>query len=88
MASLISSSTRSRHYKPYQITLLKFTHELYPGTDVPTNFASQIQLVDPSRNVNRQVRIWMNHPLTYPSLRGETFYQQSFLPVTARRSCR
>lgn len=70
----------TRHYKPYQVTLLKFTHELYPGTDVPTNFASQIQLVDPSRNVNREVRIWMNHPLTYPSLRGETFYQQSFLP--------
>lgn len=70
----------TRHYKPYQVTLLKFTHELYPGTDVPTNFSSLIQLVDPSRSVNRQVRIWMNHPLTYPSLRGETFYQQSFLP--------
>ena len=69
-----------RYYKPYQITLLKFTHDRYPGTDTPSNFASRIRLVDPTRNVDREVKIWMNHPLTYPSLRGETFYQQSFLP--------
>jgi ABC-type transport system involved in cytochrome c biogenesis permease subunit len=69
-----------RYYKPYQVTLLKFSHDRYPGTDVPTNFSSLIRLVDPTRNVDRTVKIWMNHPLTYPSLRGETFYQQSFLP--------
>jgi ABC-type transport system involved in cytochrome c biogenesis permease subunit len=69
-----------RTYKPYRVTLIKFSHDLYPGTDVPTNFSSLIRLEDPARNVNREVKIWMNHPLTYPSLRGETFYQQSFLP--------
>jgi ABC-type transport system involved in cytochrome c biogenesis permease subunit len=69
-----------RYYKPYQVTLLKFSHDRYPGTDVPTNFSSLIRLVDPARSVDRTVKIWMNHPLTYPSLRGETFYQQSFLP--------
>ena len=69
-----------RYYKPYQVTLIKFSHDRYAGTDVATNFSSLIRLVDPARNVDREVRIWMNHPLTYPSLRGETFYQQSFLP--------
>ena len=72
-----------RDYKPYQITLLRFSHDRYPGTDMPRNFSSRIRLVDPTRNVDREVLIWMNHPLTYPSLRGETFYQQSFLPGDA-----
>lgn len=69
-----------RNYKPYHVTLEKFTHEVYPGTDMASNFASTIRLVDPTRNVDRTVKIWMNHPLTYPSLRGETFYQQQFQP--------
>jgi ABC-type transport system involved in cytochrome c biogenesis permease subunit len=69
-----------RYYKPYQVTLLKFSHDRYPGTDTPRNFSSRIRLVDPTRHVDREVLIWMNHPLTYPSLRGETLYQQSFLP--------
>ncbi|HSU69178.1 MAG TPA: cytochrome c biogenesis protein ResB, partial [Tepidisphaeraceae bacterium] len=69
-----------RTYKPYQVTLEKFTHDVHPGTETPSNFASYIRLVDPTRNVDREVKIWMNHPLTYPSLQGETFYQQQFQP--------
>jgi len=64
-----------RYYKPYTVTLNKFTHEVFPGTDMPRDFASEIRLVDPSRHVDREVRIWMNNPLRY---NGETFYQQSF----------
>src|ERR671931_470504 len=40
------------------------------------NFSSRVHLSDPSGNVDRDVLIWMNHPLRYA---GETFYQQSFL---------
>lgn len=65
-----------RYYKPYSITLLHFSHDRYLGTDEAKNFASKIRLVDPSRHVDREVLIWMNHPLRY---RGETFFQQSFL---------
>jgi ABC-type transport system involved in cytochrome c biogenesis permease subunit len=65
-----------RSYRPYTIQLLKFHHEVYPGTDRPKDFSSYIRLVDPSRHEDREVRIWMNHPLRYC---GETFYQQSFL---------
>jgi hypothetical protein len=66
-----------REYKPYTITLHKFTHERYPGTDVPKNFASTITLDDPSRDERRDQVIRMNEPLRY---HGETFYQSSFLP--------
>lgn len=65
----------ARYYKPYSITLQKFTHERYAGTEIPKNFASQIALIDPERAVDREVLIYMNHPLRY---RGETFYQAGF----------
>lgn len=66
-----------RMYKPYTVHLQKFTHDLYPGTTTPKDFASEIRLVDPSEGEDLEARIWMNHPLRY---NGETFYQQSFLP--------
>ncbi len=31
----------ARYYKPYSVTLQKFTHERYAGTEIPKNFASQ-----------------------------------------------
>jgi len=65
----------TRHYKPYTITLQKFTHERYPGTDIPKNFASQVTLIDPDHKENRDVLIYMNHPLRY---RGDTLYQSGF----------
>jgi hypothetical protein len=65
----------ARYYKPYSVTLQKFTHEKYAGTEIPKNFASQIALIDPERSLNRDVLIYMNHPLRY---RGETYYQAGF----------
>ena len=65
----------ARYYKPYSITLQKFTHERYAGTEIPKNFASRVTLTDPERSTNRDVLIYMNHPLRY---RGETFYQAAF----------
>lgn len=65
----------ARYYKPYSVTLQKFTHEKYAGTEIPKNFASKVTLIDPERNMNRDVLIYMNHPLRY---RGETFYQAGF----------
>lgn len=65
----------ARYYKPYSITLQKFTHERYPGTEIPKNFASQITLIDPERALDREVLIYMNNPFRY---RGETYYQAGF----------
>jgi hypothetical protein len=66
-----------RTYKPYTLHLLKFSHDLYVGTDTPKNFSSLVRLDDPTRDEQREVLIYMNEPLRY---RGETFYQSSFLP--------
>lgn len=66
-----------RTYKPYTVHLIKFKHDLFIGTEKPRNFSSQVRLTDPSHNVDREVLIYMNHPLRY---QGETFYQASFKP--------
>ncbi len=64
-----------RDYKPYTLHLLDFTHEKFVGTEKARNFASRIRLVDPAHNEDREVLIYMNHPLRYG---GETFYQSAF----------
>jgi hypothetical protein len=66
-----------RYYKPFNMTLLAFNHDLYPGTDIPKNYSSKIHLNDPATGEDRDVLIYMNSPLRY---RGETFYQASFEP--------
>ncbi|MCX6546478.1 MAG: cytochrome c biogenesis protein ResB [Acidobacteria bacterium] len=64
-----------RQYLPYAFTLKQFRHDVYPGTDIPKNFSSLIQVVNPSRKESREVLIFMNQPLRYE---GKTFYQASF----------
>jgi hypothetical protein len=64
-----------RHYKPFSLQLLKFTHEVYAGTDTPKNFSSRVLLDRPDTGEKREVDIYMNNPLRYA---GETYYQASF----------
>jgi cytochrome c biogenesis protein ResB len=64
-----------RYPKPFTVTLQKFSHDLYPGTEIPKNFSSRVTLSDPDHATQRDVLIYMNHPLRY---RGETFYQAGF----------
>jgi hypothetical protein len=64
-----------REYLPYAITLKKFSHDIYPGTDIPKNFSSLVHIENPGRNEARDVLIYMNQPLRYL---GKTFYQASF----------
>jgi hypothetical protein len=61
-----------RHYQPFSISLLQVTHEKYPGTEIPKNFASRIRLKDEAGHVDREVVIFMNNPLRHGGL---TFYQ-------------
>jgi len=64
-----------RYYYPFQLTLKDFTHDRYPGTDIPKNFSSLVHLSHPQKKESRDVLIYMNHPLRYE---GKTFYQASF----------
>jgi hypothetical protein len=64
-----------RMYEPYSLKLIKFSHDLYPGTDIPKNFSSRIQINPADGGPSREVLIYMNNPLRYAGL---TYYQQSF----------
>ena len=64
-----------REYKPYSLKLIDFRHDKYPGTEIPKNFSSRVQLHNPSTGEQREVLIYMNNPLRYG---GATYYQASF----------
>ncbi|MFC1759212.1 cytochrome c biogenesis protein CcsA, partial [Planctomycetota bacterium] len=64
-----------RRYKPYSITLKDVKKEDYLGTSMAREYASEFQLVDEEKGIDRPVKIWMNNPLRFG---GETFYQQSY----------
>jgi hypothetical protein len=64
-----------REYKPYSLTLLDFSHDRYPGTEIPKNFSSRIRLATPDGVEDREVLIFMNNPLRHD---GMTFYQAGF----------
>lgn len=64
-----------RIYRDFSLTLLDFTHDVYPGTEKPRDYRARVRLEDPKTRENREVDIFMNNPLRYG---GETFYQSSF----------
>jgi len=62
----------ARVVHPFSLTLLKATHTVYPGTDIPKDFRSRVRLDNPRTGEKREVEISMNHPLRYG---GYTYYQ-------------
>ena len=63
----------ARFYHDFSLTLVKATHTVYPGTDIPKDFRSRVLVENPKSNhEHREVEISMNHPLRYG---GFTFYQ-------------
>jgi hypothetical protein len=65
----------TRAYKPFSLTLLKFSFDRYAGTEIPKNFSSQLRLTTPDGRDDREVLIYMNNPLRYAGL---TFYQADY----------
>ena len=66
----------TRHYYPFEIELIDFKHEKYPGTEVPFNFSSEVKVTHQDSTKNQKALIYMNHPLRYEGL---TFFQASFV---------
>lgn len=64
-----------RAYQAFSLTLLKFTHDRYPGTNIPKNFSSTLRLDAGDGRPGRDVVIYMNNPLRHAGL---TFYQAGF----------
>ncbi len=74
----------ARVYEPYSLTLLKATHSVYRGTDIPKDFRSRVRLENSRTGESREVEIFMNSPLRYG---GQTFYQyQMVAGELARRA--
>ncbi|HEY1172940.1 MAG TPA: cytochrome c biogenesis protein ResB [Verrucomicrobiae bacterium] len=61
-----------RNYEPFGMTLLKTTHAVYPGTEIPKDFRSRVLIENPATQEKREVDIFMNNPLRYSGL---TFFQ-------------
>ncbi len=62
----------TRTYLPYEFSLTKVTHDKYPGTEIPRNFASDIVIRNPEANEVRSAKVYMNHPLRYG---GKAYFQ-------------
>jgi hypothetical protein len=64
-----------RYYYPFSVELVDFSHDKYPGTEIPFNFSSEVVVQHNNAEKNQKALIYMNHPLRYEGL---TFYQASF----------
>ena len=62
-----------RYYLPFSITLNQFTHEKYPGTDIPKRFVSDVFVTGETSKF--PYTISMNQPMRHG---GMTFFQSSF----------
>ena len=73
----------ARSYKDYSLRLIDVTKDDYLGTSIPRNYSSQVELIDPKRGIQQELKIWMNNPRRYA---GETFYQSGWRmdPLTKR----
>ncbi|NBV39053.1 MAG: hypothetical protein EBS00_05765, partial [Verrucomicrobia bacterium] len=67
------SLRRLRTYLPFALQLNLFTHEKYPGTEIPKRFASDVTILSDATKV--PFHISMNQPLRHG---GMTFYQSSY----------
>ncbi|MGA2498030.1 MAG: cytochrome c biogenesis protein CcsA [Tepidisphaeraceae bacterium] len=77
--SYLVSLRPARSYKPYTLSLIKFSHDNYLGTDMAKNYSSKLRFTDPTHHEDREILIKMNEPFRY---RGETFYQSSYVGDT------
>ncbi len=64
---------RRRIPLPFQITLLDFQREMHGGTGMAKSYQSKVRII--KQKEERDVLIWMNHPLR---LDGFTLFQSSF----------
>ncbi len=60
---------------PFAIKLYDFQMERYPGTNSPASYASEVQVIDPSKGEEFDFRIYMNHILNHG---GYRFFQSSY----------
>lgn len=60
---------------PFSLKLNDFQLERYPGSNSPSSFASEVTLVDKTKGIKKDYRIYMNNILNYE---GYRFFQASY----------
>jgi hypothetical protein len=60
---------------PFQVTLVRFNNESYPGSRMAATYESTVRIDDPERG-SFETLVSMNHPLHH---RGYIFFQSSFV---------
>ena len=72
----IAVSYGSRVIKlPFEVKLVDFQLERYPGSMSPSSYASEVIVIDQKNNIKMPYRIYMNHVLDY---QGYRFFQSSY----------
>ncbi|HEU5079982.1 MAG TPA: cytochrome c biogenesis protein ResB [Opitutaceae bacterium] len=64
-----------RFYTKFTVSLLKFSHDRFAGTEIDKNFSSRVRLQTDDGSTDREVLIYMNNPLRF---QGLTFYQAGY----------
>lgn len=64
---------KKRHPLPFTLKLLDVKKEDYPGTGIPRNYQSEVEVL--GQGMDRKARIFMNNPLRD---KGYTFFQSSY----------
>ncbi|MGQ1927877.1 cytochrome c biogenesis protein CcsA [Ornithobacterium rhinotracheale] len=64
-----------KKFLPFALKLNKFEIERYPGSQSPSGYASDVQVIDKEEDKDFEFKIYMNHVLDY---RGYRFYQSSY----------
>jgi cytochrome c-type biogenesis protein CcsB len=62
---------------PFEIKLVDFKLERYPGSMTPSSYSSDVVLIDKEKGINQPYAIYMNHVLDH---KGYRFFQSSFDP--------
>ena len=62
---------------PFEVRCNDFQLDRYPGSTMPSSFASEVSLIDKENNVEFDQRIFMNNVMDY---QGYRFFQSSYYP--------
>ena len=63
------------HRLPFNVELVEFQLERYPGSMSPSSYASEVKVIDSQNDTVLPYRIYMNHVLDYAGFR---FFQSSY----------
>uniref|UniRef100_UPI0039A6AEC0 cytochrome c biogenesis protein n=1 Tax=Ornithobacterium rhinotracheale TaxID=28251 RepID=UPI0039A6AEC0 len=64
-----------KKFLPFALKLNKFEIERYPGSQSPSGYASDVQVINKEEGEDFEFKIYMNHVLDY---KGYRFYQSSY----------